>query len=426
VTGSAAVGPGPAVFDDLVGQDAVVAALTRAVSGAGGDLTAAARRGSWASKARPDGSLVAATPSDPTYGDVATTGMTHAWLFTGPPGSGRSVAARAFAAALQCRDGGCGHCGACRTSLGGTHADVDVVNTQRLSIGVDDARALVARAARYPSGGRYQVMIIEDADRLTDQAANALLKALEEPTPRTVWLLCAPALEDVMPTIRSRCRHLALRTPPTAAVADVLVRRDGVDPAMAAFAARAAQGHIGRAKRLATDEAARNRRRAVLRLPLALTDLSEALGAAAELVGAATDEGQETSASLDEAETEELRRALGAGTTGRAMPSGSAAVLKDLEKSQKARATRSRRDAIDRALVDLASFYRDVLAVQLGTDVELVNDELRPDVLSVGRSVTPEATLRCIDAVLAARDAIDLNVAPLLAVEAMTVALRAG
>jgi DNA polymerase-3 subunit delta' len=229
-----------------------------------------------------------------------------------------------------------------------------------------------------------------------------------------------------MPTIRSRCRHLALRTPPTAAVAEVLVRRDGVDPAMAAFAARAAQGHIGRAKRLATDEAARNRRRAVLRLPLALTDLSEALGAAAELVGAATDEGQETSASLDEAETEEMRRALGAGTTGRAMPSGSAAVLKDLEKAQKARTTRSRRDAIDRALVDLASFYRDVLAVQLGTEVELVNDELRPDVLSVGRSVTPEATLRCIDAVLAARDAIDLNVAPLLAVEAMTVALRAG
>ncbi len=310
--------------------------------------------------------------------------------------------------------------------LSGTHADVEIVNTRQLSIGVDDARALVARAARHPAGGRWQIMLIEDADRLTDQASNALLRAIEEPTPRTIWLLCAPAVDDVIPTVLSRCRHLSLRTPSTAAVTAVLVRRDGIDPAMASFAARAAQGHIGRAKRLATDEEARLRRHEVLRLPLSLNDLRAALEAAAALVKAATEEAKETGTPVELDETEQLRRSLGAGTVGRGMVSGAGAQLKELEKQQKARATRFRRDTLDRALVDLASFYRDVLAVQVGADVELVNEEMRETVVSVARSASPETTLRRIDAVLAARDAIGANVAPLLAIEALTIALGAG
>jgi DNA polymerase-3 subunit delta' len=384
------------VWDDLVGQERAVEVLTAAAAGAAEGL--------------------AGRPAE---------GMTHAWLFTGPPGSGRSNAARAFAAALQCPRGGCGECDACHQALSGNHADVDVVNTRKLSIGVDDARALVARAGRLPSQGRWQVMIVEDADRLTDQAANALLKAIEEPTPRTVWLLCAPSLEDALPTIRSRCRHVSLRTPPTAAVAGVLVRRDGIDPAMAMFAARAAQGHIGRAKRLATDEEARLRRHAVLRLPLSLANLATAIEAAADLVEAASAEASEAGAPLDARETEELRRALGVGQGSRTPP-GAAAALKELATEQKRRATRSKRDGIDRALVDLASFYRDVLALQADAGVELVNHELQDSVAAVARGTSPETTLRCIDAVLAARTAIDANVAPLLAVEAMTVALRAG
>jgi DNA polymerase-3 subunit delta' len=386
----------PAVWTDVVGQDQVVQVLTRAARAAATGVQGSAE------------------------------GMTHAWLFTGPPGSGRSTAARAFAAALQCGQGGCGVCASCHTVLAGTHADVEIVNTRQLSIGVDDTRALVARAARHPSGGRWQIMLIEDADRLTERAGNALLKAIEEPTPRTIWLLCAPALEDVLPTVRSRCRHLSLRTPSTAAVTDVLVRRDGIDPAMASFAARAAQGHIGRAKRLATDEDARLRRTDVLRLPQSLNDLGAALEAAAALVKAATEEAQETGSPVDLDETEQLRRALGAGTTGRGMVSGAAAQLKELEKQQKARATRLKRDALDRALVDLASFYRDVLAVQVGADVELVNEEMRQTVVAIARAATPETTLRRIDAVLAARDAIGASVAPLLAIEALTVALGAG
>ncbi len=392
------VGPGvgAGVWADLVGQDRTVDVLVRAV-----------------------------TAADARLRGEAGDGMTHAWLFTGPPGSGRSTAARAFAAALQCPRLGCGGCDACRTAVRGNHVDVQVVNTRKLSIGVDDARSLVARAARHPAGGRWQVMVVEDADRLTDSAANALLKAVEEPTRRTVWLLCAPAVDDVLPTIRSRCRHLSLRTPPAAAVADVLVRRDGVDPAMAAFAARAAQGHIGRARRLATDEQARLRRHEVMRLPQTLSDLSAALGAAAELVQAATDEANETAGVLASTETEDMKRALGVGPGSR-QPTGAAAQLKELEGEQKRRATRAKRDGIDRALVDLAGFYRDVLVVQAGSSVELVNDEMRETVTSVARGSTPETTLRRIDAVLRAREQIELNVAPLLAVEAMTVALRRG
>jgi len=388
--------PGVGVWADVVGQERTVETLTRAAQ------AAAAR--------------LAGGPGE---------GMTHAWLLTGPPGSGRSTAARAFAAALQCPAQGCGRCEVCRAVLAGTHADVQVVNTRKLSIGVDDARELVSRAARRPSRGRWQVMVVEDADRLTDQAGNALLKAIEEPTPHTVWLLCAPAVDDVLPTVRSRCRHLSLRTPASAAVADVLVRRDGVDPAMAAFAARAAQGHIGRARRLATDEQARLRRHDVMRLPQSLDDLSAALDAAAEVVQAATEEANETEGVLAVSETDGMRRALGVGPGSR-QPTGAAAQLKELETDQKKRATRAKRDSIDRALVDLAGFYRDVLVVQTGAGVDLVNDEMRETVTSVARSSSSETTVRRIDAVLRAREAIEVNVAPLLAVEAMTVALRAG
>ncbi|MEU1537368.1 MULTISPECIES: DNA polymerase III subunit delta' [Streptomycetaceae] len=402
-----------AVWDDLVGQDRVTEQLAAAARDADAFVTAAA-----AGTALPTASK-----------------MTHAWLFTGPPGAGRDTAARAFAAALQCVSPdralggapGCGFCDGCHTTLVGTHADVEVVRTDLLSIGVKDTRDLVRRSTLSPASGRWQVIVLEDADRLTEGAGNVLLKAVEEPAPRTVWLLCAPSIEDVLPTIRSRCRHLVLRTPPVAAVADVLVRRDGIDPVIAESAARATQGHIDRARRLATDEAARSRRAAVLRLPLRVDDVGGCLKAAQELVDAATEDAKQVSEEMDAKETEELRTALGAAAgAGSRMPRGTAGVMKDLADRQKRRSTRTQRDTLDLALTDLAGFYRDVLAVQVGTSVAIANVEARDAVERIAAGSRPENTLRRIEAVLACRGALDRNVAPLLAVEAMTLALRAG
>src|SRR5215813_6843247 len=168
--------------------------------------------------------------------------LSHAWLFTGPPGSGRSVAARAFAAALLCGQDGCGECASCHQVAAGTHADLLLVRPDGLSYGVRQTRELVLRAAAAPVYGGWRVVLFEDADRATEQAANALLKAIEEPAPRTVWLLCAPSAADLPTTIKSRCRLITLRTPPTAAVAEIL-EREGVDAQSALAAARASLGH---------------------------------------------------------------------------------------------------------------------------------------------------------------------------------------
>jgi DNA polymerase-3 subunit delta' len=353
--------------------------------------------------------------------------MTHAWLFTGPPGSGRSTAARAFAAALQCPRGGCGECVECRTALDGTHADVKVVATEGLSIKVAEARALVQEAAMRPSVGRWRIIIIEDADRLTaytDAPADALLKALEEPTPRTVWMLCAPSLEDVIVTIRSRSRHVRLRTPPVESVAELLQRRDGVEPAMALYAARAAQSHIGLARRLARDEQARIRRRDVIAMSTKIVGVGDAIDAAADLAQIAEEESSASSAERDAAERARLMETLGADPGARVQPPHIRSQLGALEKEQKTRAKRHERDVIDRALVDLTSIYRDALVTRLGADVGLVNPDAVDRVRGLAGVFTAEQLLGAMDAISEARDRINANVQPLLALESMTLRLR--
>lgn len=350
--------------------------------------------------------------------------MTHAWLFTGPPGSGRSTAARAFAGALLCPRGGCGECRECRTALDGTHADVDVLATEALSIGVAAARDLVQLAGRSPSVGRYRIILIEDADRLTEQSGNALLKALEEPTPRTVWLLCAPSLEDVLITVRSRSRHVRLRTPPVAEVAELLHRRDGIDPGMATYAARAAQSHIGLARRLATDEGARIRRRDTIAMSVRIRGVSDAVGAAADLLQIAEQERDRTLETRAAAEKHRLLETLGADPGARTQPPHVRAQVSALEKEQKTRATRFTRDMIDRALVDLLSVYRDALVLHAGSPVALVNEDARAMVQEVARSFSGEGLLLALEAIATARERIAANVAPLLALEAMAVGLQ--
>ncbi|HSE09163.1 MAG TPA: DNA polymerase III subunit delta' [Nocardioidaceae bacterium] len=375
----------PAVWSSLVGQQHAIATLQRAVSGHG---------------------------------------MTHAWLFTGPPGSGRSNAALAFAAALQCERGGCGECHTCHTVLAGSHPDVSVSRTETAVIKVDGIRNLVMRAALTPAQGRWQVMIVEDADRLNDSSGNALLKAVEEPAPRTLWLLCAPTVEDVLPTIRSRCRNIVLSTPTAAEVGDFLVTRHGVDPALAAYAARASQGHIGRAKALAADEGTRNRRREVVSIPAGLTSLGACMNAAANLVDIAKVETEAVGEQINAREREDLDALFGSDRKARSSRSYKAA-LSQLTESQKQRGKRRTLDVVDRCLMDLVSVYRDVIAVQTGAPGDLVNEEMRREISGLARQSTPEQNLRRIDAVFAAREKmLEFQVPPLLALESMMLSLR--
>jgi DNA polymerase III subunit delta' len=373
------------VWDGLVGQREVVQTLRRAVAG-------------------PD--------------------MSHAWLFTGPPGSGRSNVAMAFAAALQCEHGGCGECRACRTALVGSHADVSLTRTEKLSIGVEEVRELVRTAALAPAGHRWQVMVVEDADRLTEHAANALLKAVEEPTPRTVWLLCAPTVEDVLPTIRSRCRQLVLHTPTPADVTRFLVDREAVPEGLAAFAARASQGHIGRAKALALDERTRNRRHEVVCMPVRLTSVGACMNAAANLVDLAKEETDAVTEALNSRELSELEGVYGSDPKARRSRTYKAA-LADLSRSQTTRAKRRVLDVVDRCLMDLLSVYRDAIAMQCGAQGVLVNEEIRGEVEKLAGRSSPEQHLRRVEAIFTAREQmLEHTVPPLLALESMMLALR--
>ena len=336
--------------------------------------------------------------------------MTHAWIFTGPPGSGRSSAAIAFAQALVCKNSGCGICNDCVTAKSGAHPDVEILKSEGLSIKIDEIRELLTRTAWAPSMGGWRVVIMEDADRLTESAANALLKAIEEPGLRTVWLLCSPTLHDILPTIRSRCRHIQLHTPSNSEVSKFLIEQHQIAPKMADFAARVSQGHIGRARHLATNEEVRNRRSAILSITGQLNSVAAAYAAAAKLVELANAESDAISEALDEKEYEELSTALG---------KGSGKALKELEKEQKSRATRITRDTLDGALLDLATFYRDVILVQAGHDGDLINAELTEQINKMAANTQSHKTIAKMDAIMQARENLQRNGAPLLVMEAL-------
>jgi DNA polymerase-3 subunit delta' len=375
------------VYDDLVGQEHITTILQGAVAA--------------------------------SHSDAQSQEMTHAWIFTGPPGSGRSSAAVAFAQALICPNQGCGTCNECRNAKAGGHPDVEIIRTEGLSIKVEEIRELLTRVAWAPSMGGWRVVVMEDADRLTESAANALLKAIEEPGTRTVWLLCAPTLHDLLPTIRSRCRHIQLHTPSDEAVTKVLINRDGITPAMAQFAARVSQGHIGRAKYLATNESVRSNRAALMRLPIQLNSLAAAFKAAQHLVDIATTEANTASEARDEKEVNALQEAYGKGATGRGMATGAAKAVKELEKEQKSRATRMVRDSIDGALLDIATFYRDVMMVQAGNDDAIINSDMRDEIIKYASTHPHHTTIDKMSAIMAARVNLAHNAAPLLTCEAL-------
>jgi DNA polymerase-3 subunit delta' len=351
-----------------------------------------------------------------------TQGMTHAWLFTGPPGSGRSNAAIAFAAALVCKDGGCSHCADCMATMTNSHADVELIKTEGLSIKIDEVRELISRASWAPSVAAWRVVVIEDADRLTDSAANALLKVIEEPGLRTVWLLCAPTLTDVLPTIRSRCRHLPLHTPSAKAVAKLLIERDQISKELAEFAARTSQGHIGIAKHLATNQQSRDSRLATLKLPLTIKSIPTAYKAAEILVNSAKAQAEADAEKRDEVELANLKQ--GWGSTGSKMALGGAKAIKELEKEQKTRGTRMVRDYLDRALLDLTTLYRDVLMVQSSSVENLINQDMENEITKIASSTTESKTLLKIRAILRARVNLSHSSATLLTMESLMLELK--
>ncbi|WP_062530338.1 DNA polymerase III subunit delta' [Demequina rhizosphaerae] len=349
--------------------------------------------------------------------------MTHAWLITGPPGSGRSYAARAFAAALQCERGGCGECRACTTALSGSHADVTLVATEKVTISIDEVRDLIGLAATSPSQGRWRVIVVEDADRMTERTSNVLLKSIEEPPARTVWVLCAPSPQDVAVTIRSRCRIVGLRTPDPQDVAHLLTERDGIEPALALECALAAQSHIGIARRLARNPDARARRDQVLALATDIRGVGDAIFAAADLVEVADADAKAATEERDAEEKAQLMTTLGVEDGGR-IPPALRAQLRQLEEDQKRRATRHKRDVLDRAITDLMSLYRDVAVAQTGATVPMVNLAHEGHVRDLAERTTLADTMRCLDALGTARERLAGNVAPLLALEAMALDLR--
>jgi len=378
------------VFDDLIDQEAVVTTLKAAVVAS-------------------------------TLDNSESQEMTHAWLFTGPPGSGRSIAATAFAAALVCSEGGCGACVDCATVKDGTHADVESMRTEGLSIKIDDIRELVLRASWSPSVANFRVVIIEDADRLTESAANALLKAIEEPNQQTVWLLCAPSTTDVLPTIRSRTRAVLLRTPSISAVANLLAT-EGISPSLAHFAASASQGHVGRARYLATSASARSDREEILKSVLSVRDIASAFNSAQRLVDAAKADAEQEAEARNEKEIQALKDAWGTQTTK--ISSTNTKAIKELEKDQKSRTTRMVRDYLDRALLDIATLYRDVMLVQSGEQGDLLNSDLETEIRALAKSTQPAATVVKLEAILAARVALGHNAAPLLTSESLMLQLK--
>ncbi len=347
--------------------------------------------------------------------------LAHAWLITGPPGSGRSNIAVSFAASLVAG----GDVDTARQVLAGLHPDVSVLKTEGVIIKIKEARDFVARSYLAPAQGRYRVMVIEDADRMTEQTSNVLLKALEEPPEGTVWVLCAPSDADLLPTIRSRVRTLRLKEPEVADVAKLIVERTGVSHELAEESARHAQRHIGMAQRLASDAGARERRAETIETVLGIGGVREAVMAAASIVQLATEDANAFTTEKDAAERAALLRTMGV-EEGKAVPPAMRSQLTALEEDQKRRQKRSLIDGIDRVLTDLLSVYRDVLLVKFGRDNDIINRGVEAQIRALADAWETSRTLEVIDHITHSRSALGRNVSPVLALESLFITIAHG
>jgi DNA polymerase-3 subunit delta' len=347
----------------------------------------------------------------------------HAWLFTGPPGSGRSQLALAFASALLCETDGCGTCNSCQMIQNRSHPDVQILNTERVLISVDEVTEFIEKSIQMPAIGKYRIMVIEDADRMAERTSNLLLKSLEEPPKGTIWMLCAPSEADLLTTIRSRVRRVQLKVPTVEAVAQLLVEKYGVGLELAQRSASQAQSHVGMARRLATNAGARDRRTQALQAVLSITDIPSAMKVSEVLAKLAESDGAQLTAEQDEFERKELLTSLGVSEESK-LNTTSRAALKRLEESQKRRATRSKRDGLDRILIDLMGLYRDVLTVQLGAKEPLINVDLIQEITKLASESTQSQSIRNLEGIEKVRHRMERNVRDVLLLDSLAVTLR--
>lgn len=354
--------------------------------------------------------------------------LAQSWLICGPPGSGRSNLARAFAAALESPDHGLDAepTRVTRQVLAGTHPDVSILATDKVTIGIDEVRELITVSEQMPSTAPWRIIIIEDVDRMLERTTNVLLKEIEEPAEHCIWLLCAPSAQDVLPTIRSRTRIVNLAVPQPDAVAQWLERSNGIEASVAEQAARLAEGHIGIAKLYATDERVRSERDELVAGVLNLQRASDAVLLADRLNADAKSQAEHDVERVAAREQADFRRINGLGESDRIPPKLRGAYNAIAKKDEiKRKATRRSRDVLDRALNSIASVYRDVAVLQNNAEesVGIINREHRAAIAELAAGMSRQGAVARLDHVAVARKRLNGNGNPLLVFEALFCAL---
>lgn len=354
--------------------------------------------------------------------------ITQSWLICGPPGSGRSNMARAFAAALESPDHGMSAepTRVTQQVLAGTHPDVTVLTTNKVTIGIDQVREIITTSEQMPATAPWRIIIIEDVDRMLERTTNVLLKEIEEPAEHCIWLLCAPSAQDVLPTIRSRTRIVNLAVPSTQAVAGFLTSTTNVEPKVAQRAARLAEGHIGIAKLYATDERVMSDRDELVVGVLNLACASDAVLLAGNLIDNAKAQAEADANRITAGQEAEFRRINGLAPSDRIPPKLRGAFNQIAKKDDVKRlVTRRTRDVLDRALNSIASIYRDVAVLQNNAEdsVGLINLENRSSITELSVRLNRAGAVTRLDEVAHARKRLAGNGNPLLVFESLFCAL---
>lgn len=354
--------------------------------------------------------------------------ITQSWLICGPPGSGRSNMARAFAAALESPDHGMSAepTRVTQQVLAGTHPDVTVLTTNKVTIGIDQVREIITTSEQMPATAPWRIIIIEDVDRMLERTTNVLLKEIEEPAEHCIWLLCAPSAQDVLPTIRSRTRIVNLAVPSTQAVAGFLTSTTNVEPKVAQRAARLAEGHIGIAKLYATDERVMSDRDELVVGVLNLARASDAVLLAGSLIDNAKAQAEADASRITAGQEAEFRRINGLAPNDRIPPKLRGAFNQIAKKDDVKRlVTRRTRDVLDRALNSIASIYRDVAVLQNNAEdsVGLINLENRSSITELSVRLNRAGAVTRLDEVAHARKRLAGNGNPLLVFESLFCAL---